>query len=58
MSEKSTCSFDDDMTYIRNQINETKLIILVSPLYWCGVTGLVETFLGSFSFTIIPRIEV
>lgn len=31
---ESTCSFDDDMTYIRKYINETEVMILASPLYW------------------------
>jgi len=52
---KSTCSFDDDMTEIRNYINEAKLMILASPLYWCGVTGLMKTFLDRLFFFYHPQ---
>jgi multimeric flavodoxin WrbA len=53
--KKSTCSFDDDMTEIRNHINETKAMILASPLYWCGVTGLMKTFLDRLFFYYHPQ---
>lgn len=38
------------MTEIRNQINAAELMILASPLYWCGVTGLMKTFLDRLFF--------
>jgi multimeric flavodoxin WrbA len=47
---ESECNFQDDMTEIRNQINSAELMILASPLYWCGVTGLMKTFLNRLFF--------
>jgi multimeric flavodoxin WrbA len=47
---ESECNFQDDMTEIRNQINSAELMILASPLYWCGVTGLMKTFLDRLFF--------
>lgn len=52
--KKSTCSFQDDMIEIRNQINAAGLMILASPLYWCGVTGLMKTFLDRLFFYYHP----
>ncbi len=43
------------MTEIRNQINAAELMILVSPLYWCGVTGLMKTFLDRLFFYYHPE---
>ena len=42
--KESKCFFDDDMIEIRNNMNNTELIIFASPLYWSGVTGLMKTF--------------
>jgi len=53
--KESTCSFDDDMTKIRNHIKETELMIFASPLYWCGVTGLMKTFLDRLFFYYHPQ---
>jgi multimeric flavodoxin WrbA len=53
--KRSTCSFDDDMTDIRKYINETEVMILASPLYWCGVTGLMKVFLDRLFFSITQR---
>lgn len=53
--KESECNFQDDMTKIRNQINSTELMILASPLYWCGVTGLMKTFLDRLFFYYHPR---
>ena len=53
--KESKCSFQDDMTEIRNNINKTELIIFASPLYWCGVTGLMKTFLDRFFFYYHPQ---
>ncbi len=52
---ESECNFQDDMTEIRNQINAAELMILVSPLYWCGVTGLMKTFLDRLFFYYHPQ---
>jgi multimeric flavodoxin WrbA len=38
------------MTKIRNFIQEGRLLIFASPLYWCGVTGLMKTFLDRLFF--------
>jgi len=48
--DESKCSFQDDMTEIRNFINKSELLIFASPLYWCGVTGLMKTFLDRLFF--------
>lgn len=48
--EQSKCSFHDDMTEIRDNINKAELMILASPLYWCGVTGLMKTFIDRLFF--------
>jgi multimeric flavodoxin WrbA len=53
--EESKCSFQDDMTEIRNFINESELLIFASPLYWCGVTGLMKTFLDRLFFYYHPQ---
>ena len=45
-----TCSFNDDMGNIRGKIHETNLLILASPVYWCGVTGLMKIFLDRLFF--------
>ncbi|OGW04189.1 MAG: hypothetical protein A2889_08060 [Nitrospinae bacterium RIFCSPLOWO2_01_FULL_39_10] len=52
---ESECNFQDDMTEIRNQINAAELMILASPLYWCGVTGLMKTFLDRLFFYYHPE---
>jgi len=44
------CSIQDDMTEIRKYIQESQLLILASPLYWCGVTGLMKTFIDRLFF--------
>ena len=48
--EESKCFFDDDMTEIRNTMNNAALIMFASPLYWCSVTGLMKTFLDRLFF--------
>src|SRR3989338_10361440 len=52
---ESECNFQDDMTEIRNQINAAELMILASPLYWCGVSGLMKTFLDRLFFYYHPQ---
>lgn len=51
----SMCFFNDDMTEIRNSMNSAELIIFASPLYWCGVTGLMKTFLDRLFFYYHPQ---
>ncbi len=53
--KKARCFFQDDMTEIRNFINESEVLIFASPLYWCGVTGLMKTFLDRLFFYYHPR---
>lgn len=53
--KKSTCSFQDDMTEIRDEINKSDLMIFASPLYWCGVTGLMKTFVDRLFFYYHPQ---
>lgn len=52
---ESTCSFRDDMTEIREEINKADLMVLASPLYWCGVTGLMKTFIDRLFFYYHPQ---
>ncbi|MEW6110474.1 MAG: flavodoxin family protein [Nitrospirota bacterium] len=52
---ESKCNFQDDMTGIRDFINGSKLLILASPLYWCGVTGLMKIFLDRLFFYYHPQ---
>ena len=52
--EKSTCSIDDDMTEIRNAIQQSDILIFASPLYWGGVTGLMKTFIDRLFFYYHP----
>ena len=39
------CSIDDDMSEIRNKLLEADSIILGSPIYYDGVTGLLKNFI-------------
>jgi multimeric flavodoxin WrbA len=48
--DEGICSVQDDMTEIRNRIQDSQLLILASPLYWCGVTGLMKTFIDRLFF--------
>ena len=43
--EKAICSIQDDMEEIRTLIEKAKILVLASPMYWCGVTGLMKTFI-------------
>lgn len=43
------------MTEIRNFINKSELLIFACPLYWCGVTGLMKTFLDRLFFYYHPK---
>jgi multimeric flavodoxin WrbA len=51
----SKCSFQDDMTKIRDLITDAELMVLASPLYWCGVTGLMKTFIDRLFFYYHPQ---
>lgn len=50
----STCSFRDGMTEIRALIEDADLLVLASPLYWCGVTGLMKIFIDRLFFYYHP----
>jgi len=41
----NNCSIKDDMQEIHQDIQKSDLIILASPMYWWGVTGLMKTFI-------------
>ncbi len=43
--ENNNCSIKDDMQEIHHEIQQSDLIILASPMYWWGVTGLMKTFI-------------
>ena len=53
--EESTCSLQDDMTEIRGVMERSDLMVLASPLYWCGVTGLMKTFIDRLFFYYHPK---
>ena len=53
--KESTCSFQDDMTDLRRAIEKSDLMVLASPLYWCGVTGLMKTFIDRLFFYYHPQ---
>ncbi len=42
---KQYCSLKDDMIEIHRLIQKSDILIIASPLYWCGVTGLMKTFI-------------
>jgi multimeric flavodoxin WrbA len=52
---KSSCSVQDGMTKIRGIIQNAQLLIFASPLYWCGVTGLMKTFIDRLFFYYHPE---
>lgn len=43
--QNNNCSITDDMQEIHLEIQKSDLIILASPMYWWGVTGLMKTFI-------------
>ena len=43
--KNNSCSIKDDMQNIYEEIQKSDLLILASPLYWWGVTGLMKTFI-------------
>jgi multimeric flavodoxin WrbA len=48
--DNAECSQADDMTSIREDVNDARLIIFASPIYWCEVTGLMKTFIDRLYF--------
>ena len=52
---KSSCAIQDDMTELRGFIQDAQLLIFASPLYWCGVTGLMKTFIDRLFFYYHPE---
>jgi multimeric flavodoxin WrbA len=48
--DEGSCSIDDDMTRLRGDITKADVIVFASPLYFCGVTGLMKTFLDRLYF--------
>ncbi len=44
------CYFTDDMNRLRPAVMTARLIVLASPLYFCGVTGLMKSFLDRLYF--------
>ena len=38
------------MNILRREIEDSGLLILASPNYWCGVTGLMKTFIDRLYF--------
>ena len=52
---KSSCSTEDDMTKLREYMESSQLLIFASPLYWCGVTGLMKTFIDRLFFYYHPE---
>jgi multimeric flavodoxin WrbA len=53
--KESKCSSHDDMTGIRDEIHKAELMIFASPLYWCGVTGLMKIFIDRLFFYYHPQ---
>jgi multimeric flavodoxin WrbA len=54
-SNHENCSINDDMREIYKDINDSDLIVFMSPLYWWGVTGLMKTFIDRLFFYYPPR---
>lgn len=47
---ESICEFEDDMTLMRRDIEDSELLIFATPNYWCEVTGLMKTFMDRLYF--------
>jgi len=43
--ENDRCAVNDDMQGIHNDVQNSDLLVLASPLYWWGVSGLMKTFI-------------
>jgi multimeric flavodoxin WrbA len=48
--DESTCHFQDDMSQMREEIEHSGVLVLATPNYWCGVTGLMKTFIDRLYF--------
>ena len=48
--DESVCKLQDDMTRLREEIERSQLLVLASPNYWCGITGLMKTFMDRLYF--------
>ncbi|MDH4157499.1 MAG: flavodoxin family protein [candidate division Zixibacteria bacterium] len=49
-NEQNRCSIDDGMTIARTRLEAADLIVFGSPVYWCSVTGLMQTFVDRLYF--------
>ncbi len=47
---EGTCNFSDDMTHLRDTIVKSDILIFASPLYFCEVTGIMNTFFDRLYF--------
>ncbi len=52
--KSSECSLQDDMSEVRALIENADTMVFASPLYWCGVTGLMKTFIDRLFFYYHP----
>jgi len=48
--DESVCKLQDDMTRLRAEIERSDFLVLASPNYWCGITGLMKTFMDRLYF--------
>lgn len=48
--DESICQFQDDMTRMRQDIEDSGLLVFATPNYWCDVTGLMKTFMDRLYF--------
>ncbi len=48
--DEQKCSFQDDMTGLRDMLLKSDIVVLASPVYWCEITGLLKTFMDRLYF--------
>ena len=48
--DESICFFQDDMTLLREEMENSGVLVLATPNYWCGVTGMMKTFIDRLYF--------
>lgn len=53
-----SCSLEDDMTGLREAVERADVLVFASPLYFCGVSGLMKTFLDRLYFFYHERNKV
>jgi len=53
--DEGKCHFNDDMTRMREWIENSRLMIFASPIYWCEITGLMKTFIDRLYFYHHPQ---